>query len=1632
MFLEPRLWEFTRGVRLRIAGAVAIGVAASLVGIGRLASLGWLIARVFDGAGFSDLILPFAAVAAMMVLRGRLEHARTMVAHRTAAKVQLVLRRRLHDHLIALGPAHFGFERTGDVLLSLVDGVEQLEIYFGEYLPQLLVAVIVPLPVFALLAFLDLPVAALLLAFAALALFAPSLFHRWDAANSKRRSIAWRGFAAELLDALQGIATLKAFGQSGARGELLARRAHEVSRSTLWILATNAMTRGISDTAIAVGSAALIGFGAWRVSQGQMETTTLLIVLMTGIEVFRPQRDLRAMLHNGMTGQAAAQGILSILDAKAKVEPPTKPVTLAKDFEPAIEFEGVSFAYPGGRRSAHQGLSFRIGAGERVGFVGESGAGKSTVVRLLLRFFDPDEGSVRLGGHDLRTLAPADIHRHIAVVSQDVRLFHATVEENLRFGNPDAAPEEIEAAARAANALDFIRRLPQGKDTVVGERGIRLSGGQRQRIAIARALLKNAPILILDEALSAVDAQNEALIVQALDRLMEGRTTLIFAHRLSSVIATDRIAVLERGAITESGRHHDLMRAGGTYFRLMGAQAEESEPDSALPAEHLQPRPLDADDERAPSPAEPEAGTKPSPSESAAPSAMPVRTMHRQATEERKDRSAISLSFDNEIDAHNRRAPPLPASETPHSNEAETHPATNDPQGHERHAPHLSPAEAANAGKADTRPSPDETDAQEHRAPTPSHAEVPHSNEADTRPATNDAQRNERHAPHLSPAEAANAGKANTRPSSGETDAQEHRVPTPSHAEAPHSNEAETHPAKNDAQGRKHHAPHLSSAEAANAGKADTRPSPDEADAQEHRAPTPSHAEVPYSNEADTRPATNDPQGHEHHAPHLSPADAANAGRIDTRPPLSEAEAQKPGVPPPSHADAPNPDKTDAHSRANEPEAHDRRTPPPSLGEDPDEAETPPILSDAVLRARDLGWAGAFRALLAHVIPWRWRLLVVLLLGLVRVASLIGIGVMSALAVVAVKQGEPWIQPLIVLAVIAPLAGVLHWLESWLAHDMAFRMLADMRIALYRKIDRLAPAWLVRRHSGDLVATATSDVELVEYFFAHTIAPFFVAVLVPAAVIGTLWHFSMPLALALVPFLALVAISPFLARRRIDIRGSLAREAFGEMNIHAVDTIQSLAEIISFERALSRAEEFAALNRQHHRLRLSFFSDLAKQKAILEVATGLGGLVVIMVGAWQVEIGALQDTALPLLTLLAMAAFLPISEIAHIGRQLADTLGATRRLHAVHHEVERVQDGPGANPTFTPIEASREDRKTPASKTGETEAETAGEENTAAKKKPAPEASETPSEPSQPAKQKEVSATAATATPEKGSKDNGIEVKKSIDIGGESKAPIAAPPRPRADTGLRIDIEQAFFSYPGSEKNALENISLSVDAGQTVAIVGPSGSGKTTLAHLLMRFWDPDSGRILLGGEDLRDFRLDALREEIALVTQDVWLFNETLRSNIALARPDAAPSEIEAAVRQASLDTFVESLPQGLDTRVGERGAQLSGGQRQRVAIARAFLKDAPVLILDEATSHLDAINEQSVRHTLDALMTTRTTIVIAHRLSTVRNADRIAVLEQGHCVETGTHQELIAQKGAYLRLIEYQRQADRRIRNI
>jgi ATP-binding cassette subfamily C protein CydCD len=245
---------------------------------------------------------------------------------------------------------------------------------------------------------------------------------------------------------------------------------------------------------------------------------------------------------------------------------------------------------------------------------------------------------------------------------------------------------------------------------------------------------------------------------------------------------------------------------------------------------------------------------------------------------------------------------------------------------------------------------------------------------------------------------------------------------------------------------------------------------------------------------------------------------------------------------------------------------------------------------------------------------------------------------------------------------------------------------------------------------------------------------------------------------------------------------------------------------------------------------------------------------------------------------------------------------------------------------------------------------------------------------------------------------------------------------PASKGGSALAFSDVTFSYDKARAPVLKGIDFAVPAGARIALVGSSGAGKTTIANLLLRFWDPQHGRIAVNGIDLREITLDSLREHIALVAQDTHLFNASLGDNIMLARPDASAKELQHAIERAALGEFVASLPAGLETNVGERGVQLSGGQRQRIAIARAFLKNAPILVIDEATSHLDAVSEAHVRKALDELMVDRTTIVIAHRLSTIRSSDEILVMRDGSIVERGTHRDLMRAGGFYAELVGHQ----------
>ncbi|WP_304608565.1 ABC transporter ATP-binding protein [Inquilinus sp. Marseille-Q2685] len=517
-------------------------------------------------------MLPWIGLlAGLVLLRAGLVWLAELAAQRAAQRTKLALRRRLFERLLELGPGFATERRTGKIQATLVGGVEAVEAYVARYLPSVIVAVLGPLAVLVCLAALDLTSAAILAVFVIQAPLVNSLWLAWRMPRSTGIFAAMAVFGAFLLDSIQGLVTLKAFNAVGRRRQELSEHAARLRRESMRELSVTLMRDGVTTLCSLGGVAAVLAWGAWRVSAGELAPVALLTALFLAREAFRPIERMDQALHAAWAGIGAGTEIAALLAAQpAVIDAPRlpTPAPLAAN----IAFDRVGFAYDGAEGPTLDEVSLRVEEGELVALVGPSGAGKSTVVALLLRFFDPARGGIRVGGIDIRDLPLAALREKIAVVSQDTHLFPGTVADNLRIARPEAGLDELVEAARAANAHDFIQALPEGYDTEVGERSALLSGGQRQRIAIARALLKNAPILVLDEATSSVDAASERAIQDALERLFRNRTTLVIAHRLSTIRKADRILVLDQGRVVEEGRHEALLADGRRYARLAQAQ----------------------------------------------------------------------------------------------------------------------------------------------------------------------------------------------------------------------------------------------------------------------------------------------------------------------------------------------------------------------------------------------------------------------------------------------------------------------------------------------------------------------------------------------------------------------------------------------------------------------------------------------------------------------------------------------------------------------------------------------------------------------------------------------------------------------------------------------------------------------------------------------------------------------------------------------------------------------------------------------------------------------------------------------------------------------------------------------------
>lgn len=577
MMLNRRVIELTKGIKCSILLKALLGVAVSGTYVAQAVLLGKIVGQLYSKEELSVVIQSILYISAIIASRLILIYYNSVYGKKIIGKVKNILRRRIYDKLLKLGPAFLDDERTGKLGSTMVSGVDYLEGYLTLYIPQILVCVIacgaMLIYVFSLHYVLGIISTAALIA----VLISPVAFGKILSESSNAHWAAYRNLTAEILDGIQGITTAKAYNAQERLGKLLKEKMRTLFSETMRNLKVNLAEIGISNFASGIGTSFTLAVAALLTSVHIIPVSSLLILLFMTNEVFRPANELAAYFHQGFMGITSMGGIFALLDEEEKIKDEgTKTIDIksADGFE--IKYKNIEFAYSEKKNTVFKNLNFTVAKNEKLAVAGESGSGKTTIVNLLLRFYEPTSGSIYINGIDIKDLTLKSLRSLITVVSQETYLFNGTIKENLLHANEDADEKKLIDACKAANIHSFIQSLPEGYNTKVGERGLNFSGGQRQRIAIARAVLKNSPIVVLDEATSSVDTENENEIKQSLNHLLRNRTSITIAHRLNTIENSDRILVLLRGEIVEEGSYKELILKDGYYKKLVEAQQGEN------------------------------------------------------------------------------------------------------------------------------------------------------------------------------------------------------------------------------------------------------------------------------------------------------------------------------------------------------------------------------------------------------------------------------------------------------------------------------------------------------------------------------------------------------------------------------------------------------------------------------------------------------------------------------------------------------------------------------------------------------------------------------------------------------------------------------------------------------------------------------------------------------------------------------------------------------------------------------------------------------------------------------------------------------------------------------------------------
>ncbi|BBB01838.1 putative ABC transporter ATP-binding protein [Actinacidiphila reveromycinica] len=1128
-----------------------------------------------------------------------------------------------------------------------------------------------------------------------------------------------------------GVRVVKGFGQEERELVGLEGRARRLFASRLRVVRYNSRYNPALQAVPALGQVAVLAFGGYLALHGRISLGTFLAFTSYLGSFVTPVRQVATLLTVWQQARAGTERVLEVID-EAPVITDAPDARELPDEPPALSWQDVTFGYGEGRPLL-DGFSLDIAPGETVALIGPAGSGKSTAAALLPRFYDVPSGTVRVGGTDVRELTLDSLRGRIGFVFEESLLLSDTVRNNIAYGEPGASQERVRAAARVARADEFVERLPQGYDTVVGEQGLTLSGGQRQRVALARALLCDPAVLVLDDATSAIDARVESEIHAALHEAVRRPTTLIIAHRRSTLELADRIALLDGGRVVDTGTMDEL-RSRSALFRSLLSAVDVPEPE----ADH---RPGSAGDAVA-----------------AAGAAGPGEPA-----------GAVALSAASDED-------PDPAATVAAS------------------------ASASGSGSA-----------------------------------------------AAASAAAGATGARGTAPDrAGALDGAGTRAPTPARDGGPARDAA------------------------APAVTADLWRRPDGED-------DPAVGEVAALRAAQAMSLSSATAGR---------GRGPGGGVLGGAPPTPELLA--------------------------------------GLAKMPLRDADPDVPADRT-RAADPHFG-----LRPLVRPFRLALL--LGLALVALDALAQI-IVPVLVRRGVDDGVAHHSGRVLLEAAAAAAVVV--LADWLigvgqirtTGRTGERLLYTLRVKTFAQLQRLGLDYYERELGGRIMTRMTTDVDALSTFLQTGLITAVVSLLTVFGVLVTLLVIDAGLAVVLLGALPLLVVGTAVFRHHSVPAYHEARERVSAVNAALQENVTAIRVTQAFRRERRNAEDFAGLAWSFRDSRLRAQRYMATFFPFVEFLGTLSTASVLAVGAGQVRSGALTAGTLIAFLLYVDLFFSPIQQFSQVFDGYQQAVVGLSRLRTLMR-----------TPTGTPV-----------------------------------------------------------------------------------------PEHPREVRRLKGEVvfDDVSFGYEGGGgQEVLHAVRLRIAPGETVALVGATGAGKSTVMKLIARFYDPTSGAVRVDGHDLRGLDLAGYRSRLGVVPQEAHLFSGTVRDAIAYGRPGATDAEVEAAARAVGAHEMVATLEAGYLQPVGERGRNLSAGQRQLLALARAQLVDPDVLLLDEATASLDLATESRVAAATDALTRRRTTLVVAHRLTTAARADRVVVLDHGTVVETGTHASLLAAGGVYRKLWDAFRQ--------